>query len=96
MKSLKVAMGLGAACVACCAIPVSAGVAGLAALSAALVAWADVLVPAAWAAAALALLGGSVWVWRRASRQTTGCACPTANGISQQPGCNTQACDAVR
>ena len=48
MKHWKVALGLGAACVACCAVPIAAGVATLAAASSALIACADELVPAAW------------------------------------------------
>ena len=51
MKHWKVVVGLGAACAACCAVPIAAGVAILATASSALIACADEFVPAAWAMA---------------------------------------------
>lgn len=96
MKNWKVALGLGAACAACCAIPLSAAVAGLAALSSGLVAFADELVPAAWAAAGVALVAGGVWLWRR--RVAAVCkgdfACSSGEAASGQGGCNKGASNA--
>lgn len=76
MKSWKVLLGLGGACVACCALPLMGGVAALSAGSAVLLACADELLPIAWAAAALAAVAGGVWWWRRrvaANRSACGC-----------------------
>lgn len=76
MKSWKVVLGLGAACAACCAIPLLGLAGGLAAAGSALAACADELLPlgAALLAAALALAG--VWGWRRRqARRDSACAC---------------------
>lgn len=58
MQSWKVLLGVGAACAACCALPLIGGVAALAATSSAFLAFADELAPAAWAAGGIALVAG--------------------------------------
>jgi hypothetical protein len=71
MKSLKLALGLGAACAACCAIPLLGG-AALATSAAALWACADELMPFALVLLALSAL----WLlWRRRAAQCAACAC---------------------
>jgi len=96
MKHWKVALGLGAACVACCAVPIAAGVSTLAAASSALIACADELVPAAWAAAGVALLAGAFWIWRRrVASQRASCACPPADARQGEVGCGTGAKNAA-
>jgi len=75
MKSWKVLLGLGGACAVCCALPLVGGVAALSAGSAALLAYADELVPVAWAAAVLAAVAGGVWWWRRSAANRLACGC---------------------
>jgi len=95
MKNWKVALGLGAACVACCAIPLSAAVAGLAAVSSGLLTFADDLLPAAWAAAGVAIVAAALWVWRsRVAAARGNCECPSAETASGQSGCSTGASNA--
>jgi uncharacterized membrane protein YozB (DUF420 family) len=96
MKPWKVALGLGAACVACCAVPIAAGVATLAAAWSALAACADELVPFAWAAAGVALLAGVLWIWRRrVAAQRATCACPPVDASHGEGGCSTGAKNAT-
>ena len=85
MQRWKVALGLGAASAACCAIPLLGMAGGLAAFGSALVACADEFLPAATVlfAAAAALVG--VWLWRRrqaARRAACGCATSCTTGMS--------------
>ncbi len=76
MTSWKAALGLGAACAGCCAIPLLGIAGGLAATGSALLACADELLPLAAALLAIALAVATVWWWRRrqASRRAA-CAC---------------------
>jgi hypothetical protein len=84
MKPWKAALGVGAACVACCAVPLLGGAAALtvstatlAAAGSALLACADGLVPLAGGLLALAAgAGGFVWWQHRARRQ-----------VQSAPGC---------
>lgn len=82
MKSWRVLLGVGAACAACCALPLVGGVATLATTASALLACADELAPLAWAAAGVALVAGALWFWRRqAARRAASCGCgPAACG----------------
>lgn len=84
MKPWKAAVGVGAACAACCAVPLVGGVAALtagstalAALGSTLLACADEFIPLAGVLLALAAVGGGlVWWRRRAARKAqahTGC-----------------------
>lgn len=77
MKSWKAMLGLGAACAACCAIPLTGLGGGLAAFGAALLACAGELLPAAVVLLVLAMVG--IWWWRRrqAARRAQ-CGCSTA------------------
>lgn len=77
MKSWKVAFGLGAACAACCAIPLVGIAGGLAAFGTALMACAAELLPAASVLLATALVLTATWWWRRrqaAQNATCGCS----------------------
>lgn len=77
MKSWKAALGVGAACAVCCAIPLLGIAGGLAATGSALLACADDLLPLAAVLLAIALAVTTVWWWRQrqASRSATcGCA----------------------
>jgi hypothetical protein len=105
MKNWKALLGVGAACAACCAIPlIGAGtalVAGSSALLAgglsALMARAEELLPiATLAAAAFGLVGfaglGVVWSWwrRRASPAAGSCGCtPGAASAATSSNCGT-------
>lgn len=84
MRPWKAVVGVGAACAACCAIPLLGGAAALtvgstalAALGATLLACADEFVPLAGLILVLAAgAGGLVWWRRRAAREAqaqTGC-----------------------
>ena len=87
MKSWKLLFGVGAACAACCAVPLVAWLATLLAGSTALFAGglsalracADEFLPVAALAAAIGAGGTGLWLWRRrAARRDAGCACPPA------------------
>jgi mercuric ion transport protein len=70
-------LGLGAACAACCAIPLLGVAGGLAAIASALWARADEFVPEAIALGAVAAALAGLWSWRkhRAARSSAcGCA----------------------
>ncbi len=84
MRSWKVVLGLGAACAACCAVPllgVAGGMAavggGLAAFGAALAACADELLPAAVILLGAAGLGLAWWRRRREAARQAACECTT-------------------
>jgi hypothetical protein len=75
MKTWKAVAGVGAACAACCAVPLLGGVAAMtagttaiASVGATLWACADELAPVAAGFAALAAVGGGVLWWRRRSK----------------------------
>lgn len=81
MKPWKAVLGLGAACAACCAIPLLGMSAGLAAFGSALVACADELLPAAFALIAIALVLAGVWlIRRRQAAKQAACSCAAAGG----------------
>lgn len=75
-------LGLGLACLACCAIPLLGAAGGLAALVSALWACADEFVPEAIVLSIAAAAFAGLWIWKR-SRAT----CDTACGCSQS--CST-------
>ena len=72
MKPWKAALGVGAACAVCCAVPLVGGAAALAAgstalsaVGATLLACADESLPLGGALLALAAVGGAMIWWRR-------------------------------
>lgn len=89
MRPWKLMLGLGAACAACCAVPLLAAAGGLSAVSAvaaALWACADELIPAALGLGAVAALGaGGWWLWRQRLSRRRQCACTgaCATGVGQ-------------
>lgn len=86
MKALKVVLGLGAACAACCAIPLFAAGTGGVAFGAALLACARELLPAAGVLLAVAgALVGAWWWWRDRTARRMPCACVDA--CAAGPGC---------
>lgn len=81
MKPWKAVLGLGAACAACCAIPLLGMSAGLAAFGSALAACADELLPAAFVLIAIALALAGWWlIRRRQAAKLSACACAPAGG----------------
>ena len=85
MKSWKAVLGLGAACVACCAIPLLGLAGGLAAFSSGLLACAVEFLPAAAVLLAVATGLVGVWLWRRrqaSRRDGCGCATSCSTGVS--------------
>lgn len=81
MKPWKAAVGLGAACAACCAIPLLGISAGVAAFGSALAACADELLPAALVLLAIAAALGGAWLIRRRHvARRAPCACPATSG----------------
>ena len=79
MRSWKVILGLGAACAACCAIPLLGMAGGLAAFASALWACADEFIPAAIVLGAIAAGLTGVWWWRRrTASQASSCGCETS------------------
>lgn len=89
MKTWKLTLGLGAACAACCAIPLIAAAGGLAAVSGALVACADELMPLTGVLVLLAGAAfGAYWWRRRRALRTSSCGCAVS--------CTTGSCDAAR
>lgn len=92
MRPWKAVLGVGAACAACCAVPLvggtaalAAGTATLAAAGSALLACADEFAPLAAALLGLSALAGSLLWWRRRVRAPA----------PVQSGC-AGACDASR
>ncbi len=89
MKPWKITLGLGAACAACCAIPLIAAAGGLAAFASSLLACADEFLPLAAILLLLALGAiGFGWWKRRQSQRKASCGCSTS--------CTTGASDACR
>jgi hypothetical protein len=91
MKTWKAVAGVGAACAACCAVPLlggaalwAAGTSTLAAVGAALVACADDLVPLGAVTLAVMAAGGFAW-WRRRA-VTTPPACVLDPNASRETG----------
>ena len=87
MKPWKAALGVGAACAACCAVPLLGGAAALAAGSAtlaaagsALLACADELLPLAIGLLGLAAVGAGIVVWRRRRARLAAPACALTVG----------------
>lgn len=86
MKTWKAIAALGAACAACCAIPLLGLSAGLAAFGSALAACADELMPAAAVLLAMALALAGVWLWRRRrAAQRAACGCNGATACRPGP-----------
>lgn len=80
MKPWKAALGVGAACAACCAVPLLGGAAALTigsaslgAAGAALLVRADEFAPLAWVLLGLAAMGTGVVLWRRTRQRRTYC-----------------------
>ena len=79
MRLWKVMLGLGAACAACCAIPLLGVVGGLAAFASTLWACADEFIPAAIVLGAIAAgLAGLGWWRKRQGSQAGTCGCGTS------------------
>jgi mercuric ion transport protein len=81
MRPWKLMLGLGAACAACCAIPLLGVAGGLAAFASALWACADEFIPAAVVLGLIAAALAGLWWWRRhraARSASCGCATPCA------------------
>jgi len=72
MKPWKVMAGVGAACAACCALPLAAGIASLSAFGVAV--W---RCSGEWVPAAVVLLAGvlGAWAWRRRRSNARRCRC---------------------
>jgi hypothetical protein len=79
MKPWKVMLGLGAACAACCAIPLLGVGGGVGAFASALWACADEFIPAAIVLGAMAAALTVLWWWRkRGVAQANSCGCATS------------------
>ena len=82
MRSWKVMLGLGAACAACCAIPLLGLAGGFAAAASALWACADEFIPAAIVLGVVAATLLGVWSWRnRTAERAVSCGCETSCSI---------------
>lgn len=87
MKPWKATLGVGAACIACCAVPLfggavalAAGSATLATVGSALLACADELLPLGFALLGLAAVGTGVVIWRRHKARLAAPACALPMG----------------
>lgn len=79
MRTWKVLLGLGAACAACCAIPLLGLVGGAAAFASAMWACADEFSPLAVVLGLIAAaLAGSWWWRKRLSARLGPCGCATS------------------
>lgn len=88
MKPWKAALGLGAACAACCAIPLLGVAGGLAAFGSALWAYADEFLPAAVVLAVIAAtLAGVAWWKRRKAACAAKGACAKVCSTEAQRAC---------
>lgn len=88
MKPWKVLLGLGAACAACCAIPLVAAAGGLALFGSALLARLEAFVPASMLliTGGVAVLAAGVW-WLRKRRLASGDAgCGCAGSCAKEVG----------
>lgn len=104
MRPWKAAVGVGAACAVCCAVPLvggaaalSVGSATLAAFGSALLACADDLVPLAGALLMLGVVGGGLVWWRRraarrAAERPAQCLLPAKTAPAKPCGCAPGAC----
>ena len=82
-KPVLAALGITAACAACCAIPLALPLlAGIGAASLTLFEWTSLAVPAATGIAVFA--GAAFWLARRRSKKACGCA--PAEGATCSPG----------
>lgn len=84
MKSWKLLLGLGAACTACCAIPLLGVASGMAAFGSALWACAGEFLPGApiLLAGAVGLMGAQWWRWRQVARRgACGCSSPCSPDV---------------
>lgn len=81
MRPWKVMLGLGAACAACCAIPLLGLAGGLAAFASALWACPDEFIPLAVVLGFVAAAVAGLWWWRkRRSTRAGSCGCaPTCS-----------------
>jgi hypothetical protein len=86
MTSWKTMLGLGAACAACCALPLLGVAGGIAAFGTALWACIDEVAPLAAALVAAAILGGGWLLWRRRATRRERCACTGACATSTSGG----------
>lgn len=88
MKSWKVMLGLGAACAACCAIPLVAAAGGLALFGSALFARFEAFVPASMllAAGGAAVLAAGVWSLRKRRIASANVGCGCAGSCSKEVG----------
>lgn len=76
MKPWTVMLGVGAACAACCAIPLLGVAGGLAAFGSALWACADEFAPVAIALGLVATALAGLWFWQgRRARRKAACGC---------------------
>lgn len=83
MKALKLLLGIGAACAACCAIPFFGGSAVLAAGAGGLLACADEFALPAFALAGIALLSGVFWWRSRRLQRQSACGCSHVAGAKE-------------
>lgn len=85
MRPWKVVLGMGAACAACCAIPLLSVAGGLTTFAAALWACADDFIPTAIGLGVVAVALVAFWLWRKrrsAQASICGCATPCSTGAS--------------
>src|SRR5262245_40927067 len=79
MKTTKVLLGIGAACAACCAIPLLGGSAAVAAVASGVFACADEFVVPAFVAGGIALATGALWWRNRRLQRAVACGCTNAD-----------------
>jgi len=85
MKTWKWLVGAGAACVACCAIPILGGSAAAAAGAGGLLACADEFVVPALAVGTAALLSGVLWWRSRRLQRARACGCAANDEAMKGP-----------
>lgn len=85
MKPWKVMLGIGAACAACCAIPLLGVAGGLATFASALWACADEFIREAIALGTVAAALAGLWFWRRRRLERGGaCGCTPSSSTGVQ------------